>query len=163
MKKRLEDLEHRAHSDHHLSLKLWLRLLSCVTLIEDDVRQNLRHNFNTTLARFDLLAQLERCPKGLTMTELSRRMMVTGGNITLVVDQLEKEKLVKREVSQTDRRSYRVLLTGSGRKVFTQMASQHENWIVELLAGLTESQQKQIYELLGILKTKIHLTKSISN
>lgn len=163
MNKRLEDLELRAHNEHHLSLRLWLRLLSCVTLIEDNVRQNLRQNFSTTLARFDLLAQLERCPDGLTMTELSRRLMVTGGNITLVVDQLEKEELVKREVSQTDRRSFRVHLTKTGRKTFSKMASQHEGWIIELLGGLTDLQQKQIYEVLGILKMQIHHKKTIDN
>ena len=80
------DLEVRAHADHHASLRLWLRLLSCTTRIEDRIRQSLREQFDTTLPRFDLMAQLERQPQGLTMGELSKRMMVTGGNITAIVD-----------------------------------------------------------------------------
>ena len=75
------DMEVRAHEDHHASLRLWLRLLSCSTRIEDTIRQRLREQFGITLPRFDLMAQLEREPSGLTMGELSRRMMVTGGKI----------------------------------------------------------------------------------
>jgi len=84
------DMEVRAHADHHASLRLWLRLLSATTRIEDTVRQRLREQFDITLPRFDLMAQLEREREGLSMGELSRRMMVTGGNVTAIVDQLEK-------------------------------------------------------------------------
>ena len=92
------DLEARAHSEHPQALRLWLRLLTCTQLVEKRVRLQLRERFETTLPRFDLMAQLERAPEGLKMNELSRRMMVTGGNITTIVDQLEKEKLVVRQV-----------------------------------------------------------------
>lgn len=154
-----EDHELRAHAQHHASLRLWLRLLSCTTLVEDDVRQRLREHFDITLARFDLMAQLERHPDGLTMGELSRRMMVSGGNITVIVDQLEKEHLVQRQVAATDRRSFRVLLTPTGRKSFTRMASQHEQWVVDLFSGLSKRQQEQLYALLGHLKTSLHQHK----
>ena len=154
-----EDLELRAHEDHHASLRLWLRLLSCTTLIEDAVRQRLRENFGITLARFDLMAQLERHPDGLTMGELSRRMMVSGGNITVIVDQLEKEQLVQRQMAATDRRSYRVLLTPTGRKSFARMARQHEQWVVELFSNLSVRQQDQLHSLLGHLKTSLHQHK----
>ena len=151
-----EDLELRAHEDHHASLRLWLRLLSCTTLVEDAIRQRLRHGFDITLARFDLMAQLERHPEGLTMGELSRRMMVSGGNITAIVDQLEKEQLVQRQVAATDRRSFRVLLTPVGRKAFARMASRHEQWVVDLFSGLSTRQQDQLHALLGHLKTSLH-------
>lgn len=150
------DLEVRAHADHHASLRLWLRLLSCTTLIEDRIRQRLREDFDTTLPRFDLMAQLERCPEGLTMGELSRRMMVTGGNITAIVDLLEKESLVQRVTPAHDRRSTRVLLTPAGRKAFNSMAQAHEQWVVDLFGGLTDKQQGQFHTLLGSLKTGIH-------
>jgi len=78
----LVDMEVRVHEDHHASLRLWLRLLSCSTRIESTIRQQLREQFDTTLPRFDLMAQLEREPDGLSMGDLSRRMMVTGGNVT---------------------------------------------------------------------------------
>ena len=151
-----QDQELRAHEDHHASLRLWLRLLSCTTLVEETIRQRLREQFDITLSRFDLMAQLERHRDGLTMGELSRRMMVSGGNITVIVDQLEKEQLVQRRVAATDRRSFRVLLTASGRKSFARMATAHEQWVVDLFSGLDEQQQEQLNQLLGHLKTSIH-------
>jgi DNA-binding MarR family transcriptional regulator len=146
------DMEVRAHADHHASLRLWLRLLSCTTRMEDTIRQRLREQFDTTLPRFDLMAQLEREPQGLTMSEISRRMMVTGGNVTTIVDQLERERLVIRNPLPGDRRAYRVSLTAAGRKSFARMALAHEAWVVELLLPLTERQQGQLHKLLGILK-----------
>ncbi len=148
----MTDMEVRAHADHHASLRLWLRLLSCTTRIEDTIRQRLREQFEITLPRFDLMAQLEREPEGLSMSELSRRMMVTGGNVTNIVDQLEQERLVVRQSQPSDRRAFRVSLTASGRKAFTAMAQEHEEWVVELLSPLSDRQQKQLYELLNTLK-----------
>ena len=105
------DFETRLSDDDHQALRLWLRLLSCTTRVEDQVRQRLRADFGTTLPRFDLLAQLERHPDGLTMRELSKRLMVTGGNVTGITDQLESEGLVLRETRADDRRSFIVKLT----------------------------------------------------
>ena len=149
------DHEFRAHADHHASLRLWLRLLSCTTRVEDKIRQKLRESFDITLPRFDLMAQLERHPEGLTMGELSRRMMVTGGNITAIVDQLEKEKLVLRQVGANDRRSFTVKLTKAGRDAFTDMAVAHEAWVADMFAGLSDNQQRQLYTLLGALKKNL--------
>jgi DNA-binding MarR family transcriptional regulator len=146
------DMEVRAHADHHASLRLWLRLLSVTTRIEDTIRQRLREQFDITLPRFDLMAQLEREPEGLSMGELSRRMMVTGGNVTNIVDQLEKEQLVQRMNLPGDRRAFRVSLTPAGRQAFTAMALAHEGWVVELLSSLSDRQQEQLHKLLGSLK-----------
>ena len=146
------DAETRVHDDHHVSLRLWLRLLACTNQIESRVRQNLLSSFQTTLPRFDLMAQLERAPHGLKMSELSQRMMVTGGNITGITDGLEKEGLVVREVDSTDRRINRVKLTAEGERQFRRMAAEHERWIVELLGPLALRQKKQLMELLGGLK-----------
>ena len=146
------DMEVRAHEDHHASLRLWLRLLSATTRIEDTIRQRLREQFGITLPRFDLMAQLEREAEGLSMGELSRRMMVTGGNVTAIVDQLEKEQLVTRTMQPGDRRSFTVRLTPAGRKTFAAMAAAHEAWVVELFGPLSEPQHEQLYKLLGTLK-----------
>ena len=146
------DMEVRAHADHHASLRLWLRLLSATTRIEDTIRQRLREHFGITLPRFDLMAQLEREPQGLSMGELSRRMMVTGGNVTSIVDQLEKEQLVQRQPQPGDRRAYAVHLTPAGRETFAAMAIAHESWVVELLSPLPAHQQEQLHQLLGTLK-----------
>ena len=149
------DHEFRAHADQHASLRLWLRLLSCTKRVEDKIRQKLRESFDITLPRFDLMAQLERHPDGLTMGELSRRMMVTGGNITTIVDQLEKEKLVVREVGVNDRRSFTVKLTQAGRDAFADMAIAHESWVADLFEGLSVSQQSELYTLLGTMKKNL--------
>ena len=108
------DREFIARRDDHSALRIWLRLLTCTQLIERQVRTRLREEFGTTLPRFDLMAQLERHAEGLKMNELSRLLMVTGGNVTAIVDQLEKEGLVERLDEPADRRAFRIRLTRSG-------------------------------------------------
>jgi DNA-binding MarR family transcriptional regulator len=149
------DAETRVHDDHHVSLRLWLRLLSCTNQIEGRVRQNLQSSFETTLPRFDLMAQLERASQGLKMSELSQRMMVTGGNVTGITDGLEKEGLVVREVDTADRRVYRVKLTAEGERQFRSMAAEHERWVVDLLGVFSPRRKKQLMDLLGELKDRL--------
>ncbi|HUA90173.1 MAG TPA: MarR family transcriptional regulator [Steroidobacteraceae bacterium] len=151
------DAETRSRDDHHLAVRLWLRLLSCTNRIEGLVRQNLQANFQTTLPRFDLMAQLERARQGLKMSELSQRMMVTGGNVTGITDGLEKEGLVVREVDPADRRVFRVRLTPEGQRQFRRMAAEHEQWIIALFAGMSERDKEQLARLLGELKS--HLSR----
>jgi DNA-binding MarR family transcriptional regulator len=146
------DLESRVIGDHHQALKLWLRLLACTTRVEGVVRNRLRSEFSTTLPRFDLLAQLEREPEGLTMGELSQRLMVTGGNVTGITDQLEAEGLVKRAAHPTDRRAFAVQLTPSGKRQFRRMAAVHEQWVIDLFAGWSAEEKSQVYALLAVLK-----------
>ena len=146
------DLEARAHSEHPDELRLWLRMLTCTQLIEKQLRTELRAQFETTLPRFDLMAQLERTPNGLRMNELSRRMMVTGGNVTGITDQLEAEGLVERVEVEGDRRAYQVRLTPRGRRQFNTMAQAHESWIVDAFAALDVSEIKTLRSLLGKVK-----------
>ena len=150
------DLEARLHgaapSEHPEALRLWLRLLTCTQLIEKQVRSQLRAQFDTTLPRFDLMAQLERAEGGMKMKELSRRMMVTSGNITGITDQLVAEGLVERMDVEGDRRAYLVRLTPQGREQFNTMARQHEQWIVEAFASLGKRDISTLYRLLGKVK-----------
>ena len=146
------DRETASRTDDHQALRLWLRLLTCSQLIEREVRARLQGRFDTTLPRFDLMSQLWRYPDGLKMNELSRHLMVTGGNVTGIVDPLEKEGLVERTPEPADRRAYRVRLTRAGRKAFAEMARAHEGWIVELLGGLTRKEQAETYRLLARMK-----------
>jgi DNA-binding MarR family transcriptional regulator len=148
-------LEARAAVDDHAALKLWLRLLACSTQIETEIRKRLRSRFGITLSRFDYLAQLHRHPEGLRMNALSRYLMVTGGNITGLTDELEKEGLVQREASPQDRRAFVLKLTAEGRGRFEQIASEHEGWIVELMGGLKTPDRKTLYALLGTLRLTI--------
>jgi DNA-binding MarR family transcriptional regulator len=149
------DAETRAHDDHHVSLRLWLRMLACTNQIENGVRQFLQAEFATTLPRFDFMAQLERAPGGLRMSELSQRLMVTGGNVTGIADGLEKEGLILRETDAADRRASRVKLTTEGRRQFTRMAREHERWIIELFSGISAKEKAQLLGLLGELKRQI--------
>lgn len=146
------DLSTRLHEDHHQSLKLWLQMLSCTVRVENEIRGRLRAAFGVTLPRFDLMAQLERHPDGLRMGELSRRMMVTGGNITGITDQLEREELVMRVADPDDRRAYSVKLTERGRQAFAAMAAQHEGWIVELFQDMPAADKQQLASLLATMK-----------
>ncbi|NRF69311.1 MarR family transcriptional regulator [Aquincola sp. S2] len=148
-------MEARAGADDHVALKLWLRLLACSTQIETEIRKRLRARFGITLSRFDYLAQLQRHPEGLRMNALSRYLMVTGGNITGLTDELEKEGLVQREASPEDRRASVLKLTAVGRARFEQMAAEHESWIVELMGGLKAPDRKALHALLGTLRVTI--------
>ncbi len=146
------DHETRLQAHDHTALKLWLRLLTCTNLIEGSVRQLLRSDFASTLPRFDLLAQLERHPQGLRMSELSQRLMVTSGNITGLADQLEAEGLLTREPVSDDRRAIRLRLSPAGRRRFAEMAAGHEGWVVSLFEVLSRDEQHQLLALLGKLK-----------
>ncbi len=154
------DMEARADADHHDALRLWLRMLTCTQLVEQRVRSNLREQFETTLPRFDLMAQLERAPDGLKMNELSRRMMVTGGNVTGITDQLEAENMVQRVPVEGDRRALLIRLTPTGRKAFAEMAEAHERWIIEALSGLNQREVQSLHTLLGKVKQRINSQES---
>jgi DNA-binding MarR family transcriptional regulator len=148
-------LDARVTDETHESLRLWLRLLTCSHLIENHVRKSLAARFKTTLPRFDLMAQLERVPEGLQMGELSRRMLVTGGNVTGIVDQLERAGLIVRTADPADRRAYLVKLTKEGRRLFGQMAIEHESWIVNLLSGIPKREQRTLNESLSHLRAQL--------
>jgi DNA-binding MarR family transcriptional regulator len=150
------DSETRASEDDHIALRLWLRLLACANLVEAPLRSRLREQFDgASLPRFDLMAQLERHPQGLKMRELSRRLMVTGGNVTGLTDKLVAEGLVERRDDPSDGRACTVLLTAEGRRQFRVMARSHEAWIIELFGGLSAAQQATLFELLGELKRSL--------
>ena len=151
----LMGLEGRVVKDDHQSLKVWLRLLSCSTQIETTIRKRLRQEAGITLARFDFMAQLHRYPDGLTMSVLSRYLMVTGGNVTGLADELEKEKLVERIIEPHDRRSSRVTLTSKGRRLFDKLAATHESWIVSMFGGMSSVDMRQLHELLGRLRVQL--------
>jgi DNA-binding MarR family transcriptional regulator len=137
------------------SLRLWLRLLTCANLIEAEIRKRLRVEFGTTLPRFDLLAALDRNGEGLTLGDVSRRMMVSNGNVTGLAARLEAEGLVERRLDAGDRRAFRLRLTARGAREFARQSAAHEGWIAELLGSLAEAERAQLHRLLGRAKTSI--------
>ncbi|MBL0938400.1 MAG: MarR family transcriptional regulator [Gemmatimonadaceae bacterium] len=147
--------EARASVDDHSAVRLWLRLFSCSAEIEQHIRSRLRERFDITLPRFDYLAQLERHPTGLRLNALSRYLMVTGGNVTVLTTQLIADGWVERLADPTDGRSTIVRLTPGGRRRFLRIAAEHEQWLVELLDGFDAPHRDALYAHLGRLR--VHL------
>ena len=131
------------------ALRLWLRLLTLTNMVEGRVRRRLRESYGITLPRFDVMAALYAAPEGLSMGEISRRCMVSNGNVTGIVERLEQEGVVTRRPRPEDRRRHLVRLTDEGRKAFAGMAADHERWIAGMLSGLSEAETGQLYDLLG--------------
>ena len=144
-----------APAGHKDSLRLWLRLLTCTTLIETEIRRRLREEFNTTLPRFDLLAALDRNGEGMTLGDVSRRMMVSNGNVTGLAARLEAEGLIERRLDAGDRRAFRLRLTARGAREFARQSLAHEGWIAELLGTLSLAERSQLHRLLGRTKNSI--------
>ena len=134
--------------DHKDELRLWLRMLTCSTLIETEIRNRLREEFRTTLPRFDVMAALYRRREGVTMSELSRMLLVSNGNATAVVDRLERDGLARRVPSETDRRTVFVSLTPEGLAAFEGFAADHEAEVNRIFAGLTEEDIELLTEIL---------------
>lgn len=154
---RAGDREQGHENSQHLQLRAWLRLLTCANLVERRVRANLRESFDITLPRFDVLSQLARAQSqgnedGLTMGELSQRMMVSAGNVTGLVEGLVADRLIVRVAQAKDRRSARVKLTPKGLRAFEAMLGPHESWIDAAFAGLDEGELKRLLALLAKLK-----------
>ena len=141
--------------DHKNDLRLWLRLLTCATLIETEVRKRLREDFGETLPRFDLMAQLHKSPEGLTMSALSRRMMVSNGNLTALVERLAAGGKIKRRQDSSDRRSVVVRLTRPGASAFARMARAHEGWIGALFGGFSRAERARLMKSLGLAKNSV--------
>jgi DNA-binding MarR family transcriptional regulator len=135
-------------ADAKSELRLWLRLFTCSTLIEREIRRRLRQHFGETLPRFDLMAQLERVEDGMTLGEVSQRMMVSAGNVTSLVERLVEAGYLERRIAPNDRRSQLIRLTRTGRRAFGTMAAAHQAWVEELLADL---RQRDVAAAMGAL------------
>lgn len=138
-----------------LSLRVWLRLLSCVMVVEKNVRRQLVEQFGTTLPRFDLMSALERKPDGMVMSELSKSLMVSSGNVTSVVDRLIEDGCVTRTTDENDRRSIIVKLTPAGLKDFHAMAKAHEEWFDKLFSDLSDHELERFLLRLGDLRAAV--------
>ncbi len=129
-------------------LKMWIRLLGVTRAAESHLREFLRVQHDTTLPRFDVLAALYRRRDGVTMSELSRMLLVSNGNATTVVDRLENDGLVRRTPSETDRRTVFVALTPEGLRQFEVLATQHEAEVSRLFANLSEADLDVLTDIL---------------
>ena len=143
-----------------LRVRVWLRMLSCSTVVEKRLRLRFVEQFDTTLPRFDVLATLKRYPQGATMGELSRALLVSGGNVTMLIRQLEADGLVTRAADKADKRTAIVKLTPLGSERFEVLAGAHHGWIENMLSGLSKAELNQLYQLLHKLKLSIAADKS---
>ncbi len=143
----------RPKADNKAKLRLWIRLLRASRLIEADVRERFKSQFNVTLPRFDVMAALYRESDGMLMSEISRFLMVSNGNVTGIVDRLVLDGLVVRAQRDGDRRTSFIRLTRKGRTMFESMASAHQDWINELLAGVTIKAANDLSEKLKAFRS----------
>jgi len=141
-------------------LRLWLRLLKVGRHVEGRLRENLRTEFDTTLPRFDVLAGLHRYPDGLKMSELSKLLIVSNGNVTGIIDRLVKEGLVQRVPVPGDRRASLVRLTEKGEGAFRRQAAAHERWIEDLLDGIPADEALMVSRGLARLGEKLESERS---
>ena len=147
------DRETAADRHGQLELRVWLRALTCVQMMETTIRARLRAEFETTLPRFDVLAQLDAAEGTLSMGGLSARLMVTSGNVTGLIDAMESEGLVARRPHPSDRRSTLIGMTPAGRDLFDRMAPAHARWVEGMMAGMSLAEVRQLLGLLGRLKS----------
>jgi DNA-binding MarR family transcriptional regulator len=136
-------------------LRLWLRLLRATRAIESELRERLRVQFALTLPQFDVLAALVRKPDGITMTELSRMLIVSNGNVTGIVDRLVADQLVARQPAPNDRRSFLVRLTPRGQTEFATVARAHEQWIDKMLSQFDGAEAETIIQQLDGLAGRV--------
>ena len=129
-------------------LKMWIRLLRVTRTSESHLREFLRVKHDTTLPRFDVLAALYRRRDGVTMSELSRMLLVSNGNATAVVDRLEADGSVRRTPSEADRRTVFVALTAAGLAQFERLAAEHETEVGQVFAGISDTDLEHLTEIL---------------
>lgn len=159
--------KHEEETDYRAQTRLWLRLLACTNLIGSELRRQFREEFDFTMPRFEVLAQLDREPGGLVLGELPKRLMVSAGNLTPIVDRLVDDGYITRTPSNLDRRVQIVCLTVEGRKVFRRMAKKHGLWLASLLGEFPSDRVDgliaQLDELKSAVKSTTQRTRSPSN
>lgn len=147
--------KHDGALDDRGSVRLWLRLLTCTTVIEKRLKRGFADHYDITLPRFDVMAALDRNPQGMSMGQLSQALLVSNGNVTGVVQALVRDGYVSLAPSPTDGRSSIVRLSETGRECFAGLAEAHHEWIEGMLAGLDRDARGQLYQLLGMLKDSL--------
>ncbi|MFT6658255.1 MarR family winged helix-turn-helix transcriptional regulator [Maritalea sp.] len=137
-------------------LRLWLQMLKTTRFIENELREELRLGFQSTLPRFDVMAMLDRTRDGLRMSQLSKQLMVSNGNVTGIIDRLVQEGFVMRVQVKGDKRATLVRLTPKGIQKFAEMAKEHEAWINEHLKEIDESEIAHFIEVLSKAREEDH-------
>lgn len=138
-----------------MGVRTWLRLMSCATTMEKSIRRRFADEFDTTLPRFDVLMALYGRPEGLTMGELSKILLVTNGNVTAPVRQLEEAGMVKVTPALTDKRTMIAVNTPEGNTFCSELQNAHHGWVDEMLEGVSQRQLQQLFEILATVKKSV--------
>jgi DNA-binding MarR family transcriptional regulator len=138
----------RRDNDSKARLRLWVRLLRATRMVEAQTRERFKQQFDVTMPRFDVMAALWRAPDGMLMSEISRFLLVSNGNVTGIVDRLVSDGFVVRAQRNGDRRTSFVRLTAKGRAAFAEMSTAHEGWIDRLLGSITAREAGQLSDKL---------------
>lgn len=150
-------------SDSHSknALRAWLQLLKCSKRMEQLTNGKFDTNYNSSLTRFDVLANLDLVPEHSVSTiQLAKMLIASKGNITRLLDRMEDDQLVSRKPNQNDRRVSDILLTLKGEVLFEQMADDHEIWVDDIFSILTNQETKQLINILNKLRSRLDETLS---
>ncbi len=140
-------------SKDKVALRVWLKLLATSNIIEKGLNRFLDLNFGAQLSRFDALSALERHSDGLTMSELSKQLLVTNGNTTSLVKNLEADGFVSRKQTKSDRRIYKVHITKKGRDFFNKMTGPHQKALAAYFKNLPKNELEALLKLLERAET----------
>lgn len=138
-------------SDSKNSLRLWLNLLKCTKQLEQEMSERFRESHGSSISRFDVMAHLSQAGEGgLNTSVLAASLLASKGNITRLLDRMEQDGLLKRELCPDDRRVSKIFLTPEGEERFDKMARDHESWALEVFESIDNNERQ---ELLRLLKT----------
>lgn len=135
------------------ALRLWIALARAYATFSRAVSGRVS-DYGLTPAQFGVLEALHHLGP-LSLGELAEKLLVTGGNVTYVMDRLEESGLVRRKRSGRDRRVVLAHLTERGRCLIADVFPGHASFVRELVAPLERREQEELRRLLKKLGLSI--------
>jgi MarR family transcriptional regulator, 2-MHQ and catechol-resistance regulon repressor len=143
-----------SESESRNSLRLWLHLVKCAKLLEQEMSDRFRETYDSSFSRFDVLAHLSQAGKaGLSTSILAANLLASKGNITRLLDRMGEDGLVERKLSSEDRRVSKIYLSAQGQSLFERMAADHESWAHELFTTTSTAEKEELLRLLKQIRT----------
>jgi len=138
----------------NIEVRIWIRMLTLHGKVYSRLNRTFLDRFGISLAKFDVLAQLDRFGDDLSQGELSQRLKVTGGNVTGLVRRLVADGLVTRKMSASDRRSFVVRLTPNGRELFRAARDMHDELLRDWFGDLSPDELAAALASLNLLSSQ---------
>jgi len=136
-----------------LALDTWVKLARATATFSRRVKEDVR-GYGLTVTQLGIIEALTHLGP-MTISTLCKKLLLTGGNMTLVLDNMEKKKLIRRVYDEKDRRSIYIHLTAKGERAFSEYFIKHANFVTKLFGVLTVEEQKQLGKLLKKLGKNI--------